>query len=256
MVEGSGGIRLIWKTHLQSRLRSVSLKYILSQYQTRREVDSCHEENGNFTCWTYHVRIAVPKSTRAVHTATDRRQQVRIRWKTATLTVRNARRSQCLGRVPQHSCDWTRALNWTVITMLVRTGVTLHEATERSKSGRRRAQLSLHWAIRVLSRETPPYWLHPVAQLGGVLRDGQWLPTVQLRDLISLVLSRFLGFVHGPRLSRFVLTSRVLERTHWRFWCDLLCQRAQDSHGWRHGHGQVSKAKKTDAKCRRSGEVW
>ena len=59
-----------------------------------------------------------------------------------------------------------------------------------------------------------PSSAQPPAQLGGVLRDGQWLPTVQLHGLISLVLSRVLGFVHGPRLSRFVLTSRVLERTH------------------------------------------
>ena len=99
-----------------------------------------------------------------------------------------------------------------------------------------------------LSRRTPQHRLYPVAQ---------WLPTVHLRGLISLVVSPVLGFVHGPRLSRFVLTSRVLERTHWRFWCDLLCRRVQDSHGWRHGHGQVPKAKKTGVtKCRRSGKVW
>ena len=65
-----------------------------------------------------------------------------------------------------------------------------------------------------LSRETPPYRLYPVVQLGGVMRDGQWLPTVQISGLISLVVSPVLGFVYGPRLSRFVLTSWVLERTH------------------------------------------
>ena len=66
---------------------------------------SFHEENGNFTCWMYHVRISAQLSTRAVHTAADCRQQVRTRWKTVTTAVRNARRSQCMGRVLQHSCD-------------------------------------------------------------------------------------------------------------------------------------------------------
>ena len=64
-----------------------------------------------------------------------------------------------------------------------------------------------------LSRETPPCRLYLVAQLAGVMRDGQWLPTIQLRGLISLVVSPVHGLVYGPRLSRFVLTSWVLEDT-------------------------------------------
>ena len=64
-----------------------------------------------------------------------------------------------------------------------------------------------------LSRETPPCRLYLVAQLAVVMRDGQWLPTVQLRGLISLVLCPVLGFVYGPRLSRFVLMSWVHEDT-------------------------------------------
>ena len=213
------------------------MKYVFLQFQTCREVEvhhSCHEENGNILCWTCHVRISAPKSTRAVNTAADCRQQARTRGK----LLRSLNADECCNIAAIEQGHW----NWTVITMFVRTGVTLHEATERGKLGQRRAQL----LDQTRAKNQPP--------TSHQSKAGRPRPC-RLYPVAKLVASWFLVFVYGPRLFRFVLTRWVLERTHWRFWCDLpTCTRQpRVETRWRI---RCRRPRKLAWQCRRSGKAW
>ena len=207
LVDCSGGIQFKWKTQLQSRLKSVSLKFLLSQFQTCRG-----------WWWVITVLTRIMATSRAGCITADSKPGHLGKLLRPLCGMRDAVNT------------WDDCCNIAAISKGTKLDSHQHACTYGSdvarSDGQKQVGPSPSSAVGPntdeesasneppeLSRETPPCRLYLVAQLVGVMRDGQWLPTVQLRGLISLVVSPVHGLVYGPRLSRFVLTSWVLEDT-------------------------------------------